>query len=60
VVTDAVVLMDREENGKQNLVEDGIKLHYLLTTSELARNLHDIDAITREQLNIILKRAKKQ
>jgi orotate phosphoribosyltransferase len=60
VVTDAVVLMDREENGKQNLAKDGIKLHYLLTTSALARKLHDMDAITREQLNIILKRAKKQ
>jgi len=60
VVTDAVVLMDREENGKQNLAKDGIKLHYLLTTSELARKLHDMDAITGEQLNIILKRAKKR
>lgn len=58
VVTDAVVLMDREENGHQNLVKDGIKLHFLLTTSELASKLHDIDAITREQLNIILKRTK--
>ena len=60
VVTDAVVLMDREEDGKQNLAKDGIKLHYLLTTSELALKLHDMDAITREQLSIILKRAKKQ
>jgi len=60
VVTDAVVLMDREENGKQNLVKDGIKLHYLLTTSELARKLHDMDAITKEQLDTILKRAKKK
>jgi orotate phosphoribosyltransferase len=60
VVTDAVVLMDREENGKQNLAEDGIKLHYLLTTSELARKLYDMDAITEEQLNTILKRAKKK
>ena len=60
VVTDTVVLMNREENGKQTLAKDGIKLHYLLTTSELARKLHDIGAITREQLNIILKRAKKQ
>ncbi len=59
LVTDAVVLMDREENGKQNLIEDGIKLHYLLTTSELARKLYDIDAITREQLNIIINRAKR-
>ena len=60
VVTDAVVLMDREEDGKQNLGKDGIKLHYLLTTSELARKLHDMDAITLEQLSIMLKRAKKQ
>ena len=60
VVTDTVVLMNREENGKQNLAKDGIKLHYLITTSELARKLHDMDAITREQLNIILKRAKQQ
>ncbi len=60
VVTDAVVLMDREENGKQNLANDGIKLHYMLTTSELARKLHDIAVITDEQLNTILKRAKKK
>ena len=60
VVTDAVVLMDREENGKTNLAKDGIKLHYLLTTSELARKLHDMAAITEEQLNTILKRAKKK
>ena len=59
VVTDAVVLMDREEDGKQNLANDGIKLHYLITTSELARKMYDMDAITREQLNIILTRAKK-
>jgi orotate phosphoribosyltransferase len=60
VVTDAVVLMDREENGKQNLAKDGIKLYNLLTTSELARKLHDMDAITKEQLNTILKQAKKK
>jgi orotate phosphoribosyltransferase len=60
VVTDAVVLMDREENGKQNLADDGMKLHYLLTTSELARKMHDMDAITRDQLNTILKRAGKK
>jgi orotate phosphoribosyltransferase len=59
-VTDAVVLMDREENGKQNLAKDGIKLHYLITMSELARKMHDIDAITDEQLNTVLKRAKKK
>jgi orotate phosphoribosyltransferase len=60
VVTDTVVLMNREENGKQNLAKDRIKLHYLLTTSELAHKMHDMEAITQEQLNIILKRAKHQ
>jgi len=60
VVTDAVVLMNREENGKNNLAKDGMKLHYLLTTSELARKLHDLDAISEEQLNTILKLAKKK
>ena len=40
LVTDAVVLMDREENGKTNLTNAGIKLHYLLTTSQLAQELY--------------------
>ena len=59
VVTDAVVLMDREENGKHNLEKDGINLHYLISTSELARKMHDIGTITEEQLDTVLKRAKK-
>ena len=60
VVTDAAVLLDREENGDEHLANDGIKLHYVLTTSELARKLHDIEAITERQLNIILKQVKQQ
>jgi orotate phosphoribosyltransferase len=59
VVTDAVVLMDREENGKHNLSKDGIKLHYVLTTSELAHKMHDMEAITKEQLDTVLNRVKK-
>jgi orotate phosphoribosyltransferase len=58
VVTDAVVLMDREEKGKQNLAKSGINLHFLLTTSELARRLNDMDAITEDQMKVILKRTK--
>jgi orotate phosphoribosyltransferase len=59
VVNHAIVLIDREENGKQNLAKDGIKLHYLLKTSELAQNLYDIEAITKEQLTQILKQIEK-
>jgi len=60
MVTDAVVLLDREENGEANLAKNGIKLHYLLTTSEAAYKLHDIDAITEEQLDTILKQVKRK
>jgi orotate phosphoribosyltransferase len=60
VVTDAIVLMDREENGETNLDRNGIKLRCLLTTSEIASKLHDMDAITEEQLNIILQQVKRK
>jgi len=60
MVTDAVVLLDREENGDANLAKNGIKLHYLLTTSEAAYKLHDMDAITEEQLDTILKQVQRK
>ena len=60
VVTDAVVLLDREEDGKANLAKADIKLHYLLTISEAANILHDLGAITGDQLQTILKRVKKK
>ena len=60
VVTDVVVLLDREEGGKENLAKDDVKLHYLLTTSEAAHKLYEIGAITEDQLDIILKQVKKK
>ncbi len=60
LVTDAVVLLDREENGKANLAKAGIKLHYLLTTTEAANKLYDLGAITEDQKQTILKRVKKK
>jgi orotate phosphoribosyltransferase len=60
VVTDTVVLLDREENGKENLAKNGINLHYLLTTSEAAYKLYDIGAITEDQLDTILKQVKRK
>lgn len=59
IVSNAVVLLDREENGAANLAENGIKLHYLLSISELATKLHDMDAITKVQLSTILKQVKR-
>ncbi len=60
VVTDAIVLLDREEGGKENLAKDNVKLHYLLTTSEAAHKLYEIGTITEDQLDIIVKQVKKK
>ena len=59
VATNAVVLLDRQEEGRQNLEKNGIKLHALLRISEIADRLYEIGAIDEVQLNIILKQIKK-
>jgi orotate phosphoribosyltransferase len=59
VVDDAIVLIDRQEGGKEKLLRDGIKLHSLLNMSEMANKLHEIGAIDEEQLKTILKQVKK-
>ncbi len=60
IVNNALVLLDREEGGKQKLAEDNISLHYLLTASEAAKKLYEADAIDDEQLKTILKQVKKK
>jgi orotate phosphoribosyltransferase len=59
VVTDAVVLLDREEGGKEKVEKSGIKLHALLNVSEIAKKLCEIGAIDDGQLETILKQIKK-
>jgi orotate phosphoribosyltransferase len=58
VVSDVAVLLNREENGEKSLANEGIKLHYVLTISEFVRNLNEIEAITKRQMNTILKQVK--
>jgi orotate phosphoribosyltransferase len=60
VVSDALVLLDREEGGKENLAKDDVKLHCLLRISEAADKLYEIGVITEDELNIILKQVKKK
>jgi orotate phosphoribosyltransferase len=60
VVTDALVLLDREEGGKENLAKDNVKLHYLLKTSEVAYKFCEIGAITEDQLDVMLKQVKRK
>lgn len=59
VVTDAVVLLDREEGGRERLAGDGITLHYLLKASDAANRLHEMGVITENQLKTILRQVKK-
>lgn len=59
VVTDAVVVLDREESGREKLERSGIRLHALLKVSEIANKLHEIGAIDEEQLKTILKQIRK-
>jgi orotate phosphoribosyltransferase len=60
VVDDAVVLIDRQEGGKERLLQEGIKLHSLLNMDEIANKLHEIGVIDEEQLKTILKQARKK
>jgi len=60
IVTDAVVLLDRQEGGKENLAKDGIKLHALLNVSEVAKNLCETGTIDENQLKTILKQVRKK
>jgi len=60
LVSDAVVLLDREEGGRERLEKDNVRLHYLLTASEAAKKLYETGAIDEEQLKIILKQARKK
>ena len=59
VITDAVVLLDRQEGGKKKLAQRNIKLHALLNVGETAETLHELGAIDEEQLKMILKQVKK-
>lgn len=58
LVDAVVVLIDREENGEENLSEEGISLHYLLKMSEAARILYEIEAISEDQYKTILGQIK--
>ena len=60
VIDDAVVLIDREEGGKEKLAKEKIALHYLLKVSEAATTLHRIGAITDMELKTILKQRKEK
>jgi orotate phosphoribosyltransferase len=60
IVENAVVLIDREEGGNENLARDGLRLHYLIKASEAANTLCDVGAITDVELKTVLKQRKEK
>lgn len=60
IINDAVVLLDREEGGRERLEKEEITLHYLLKASEAAQKLYEIEAISEEEFETILKQVKKK
>ena len=60
VVTDAVVLLDREEGGREKLGRNGIELRAMLKISEIANRLYEMGTINDDELKTILKQVKKE
>ena len=60
VVKDAIVLIDRQEGGKEKLEKNGVRLHALLSITEVVNNLHDLGTIDDDQLKTIMKQVKKK
>ncbi len=60
VVTDAVAFLDREEGGIEILEKTGVKVHPLLSISEIADTLFEMGSIDEESLKTIKKQLKKK
>ena len=59
VVDQALVLVDREEGGREHLQKEGVTLHSVTRISELAERLLDMDAITQSQFEELTTQLKK-
>lgn len=60
VVTDSVVLIDRQEGGRKRLEKGGVRLHAVLTATEIANTLRELGTIDEQQMKTILKQIKKK
>lgn len=58
-VKDVLVVVDREQSGKQNLESLGYRIHALAKVSELVNSLHKAGNITKEQADAVMNYVKK-
>jgi len=59
LVSDAVVLLDRQEGGMERLAKSGVAVHALLSISDVASTLHELGSLDEEQLRTILRQVKR-
>ncbi|KAG8432162.1 hypothetical protein GDO86_016704 [Hymenochirus boettgeri] len=52
-VTDAIVLVDREQGGREKLAERGIRLHSVFTLSQLMDLLHTLGVVNSETVQSV-------
>ncbi|MEM1515121.1 MAG: orotate phosphoribosyltransferase [Candidatus Bathyarchaeia archaeon] len=60
LVSDAFVLLDREEGGEEKLTKIGVKLHAVLKTSEIAKKLYEMNIIGEEEMKTMLSQVRSK